>query len=144
MVYLLDIPELGKLEIVEVYEYYDQPVLYSCQNVSGQLYLVVAAAEDEKYLTWLCTAVSTNRLNQIRSGFIDLQDAFTESENPYSVQVKVPYDENTSMMTDFVQSNQIPEDMLPMSGECLEPENIIVSEDFNVEKDIKNWDTKKS
>lgn len=119
MVYLLDIPELGKLELVEVYEYYDQPVLYSCKNASGQLYLVVAAAEDEKKMTWLCTAVSDNRLNQIRSGFIDLHDAFAESENSYTIQVKVPYEQNTSIMTDYIQSKQLPEEMLPLSGECL-------------------------
>ena len=39
MLDILDIPELGKLEIVEVYEYYDQPVLYSCKNASGHFYL---------------------------------------------------------------------------------------------------------
>ncbi|MCE2400451.1 hypothetical protein J4G08_06130 [Candidatus Poribacteria bacterium] len=45
MIDILNIPELGKLEIVETYEYYDQPVLYSCRNAAGHLYLVVAADE---------------------------------------------------------------------------------------------------
>ena len=54
---ILNIAELGKLEIVEVYEYYDQPVLYSCKNAMGHFYLVVAADEDDQYLTWLCAAV---------------------------------------------------------------------------------------
>ena len=78
MVDILNIPELGKLEIVEIYEYYDQPVLYSCKNASGHFYLVVAAAEDDQFLTWLCVAVSMERLNLIRSGKIDLYDAFAE------------------------------------------------------------------
>lgn len=38
MVNILNIPELGKLEIVEIYEYYDQPVLYSCKNAMGHFY----------------------------------------------------------------------------------------------------------
>ena len=120
MVNILNIPELGKLEIVEVYEYYDQPVLYSCKNASGHFYLVVAAAEDDQFLTWLCVAVSTERLNLIRTGKIDLHDAFADSENPYAIQVRVPYEEHASVQTDFIQSNQIPEHMLPMPGECLD------------------------
>ena len=127
MVDVLNIPELGRLEIVEVYEYYDQPVLYSCQNASGHFYLVVAAAEDAQSLTWLCVAVSTERLNLIRSGKIDLHDAFADSENPYAIQVKVPYEEHASVQTDFIQSNQIPEDMLPIPGECLDLETEILS-----------------
>ena len=120
MVDILNIPELGKLEIVEIYEYYDQPVLYSCKNASGHFYLVVAAAEDDQFLTWLCVAVSTERLNLIRSGKIDLHDAFAYPENPYAIQIRVPYDEHASVQTDLIQSNQIPEDMLPMPGECLD------------------------
>ena len=120
MVDVLNIPELGKLEIVEVYEYYDQPVLYSCRNASGHLYLVVAADENDKYVTWLSVAVSTERLNLIRSGKIDLYTAFADSENPYAIQVRVPYDKRASHQIDFTQSNQISEDMLPIPGECLD------------------------
>ena len=122
MVNILNIPELGKLEIVEVYEYYDQPVLYSCKNTMGHFYLVVAADEDDQYLTWLCAAVSTDRLNRIRSGRVDLHDAFVHPEGGYVVQVKVPYDEHASVQVDFIQSNLIPEDMLPVPGECLDLE----------------------
>ena len=126
MLDILDIPELGKVEIVEVYEYYDQPVLYSCKNASGHFYLVVAAAEDAQFLTWLCVAVSIERLNLIRSGKIDLHDAFADSENPYTIQVRVPYAEHASVQRDFIQSNQIPEEMLPLSGECLDIETEIL------------------
>ena len=107
MVDILNIPELGKLEIVEVYEYYDQPILYSCKNASEHFYLVVAAAEDDQFLTWLCVAVSRERLNLIRSGTIDLHDAFADSENPYAIQVRVPYEEHASVQRYFVQSNRM-------------------------------------
>ena len=58
--YILNITGLGRLEIVETYEYYDQPGLYSCKNAMGHFYLVVAADEDDQYLTWLCAAVSAD------------------------------------------------------------------------------------
>ena len=137
MLDILNIPELGKLEIIEVYEYYDQPVLYSCKNASGHFYLVVAAAEDAQFLTWLCVAASTERLNLIRSGKIDLHDAFVNSENPYAIQVRVPYEEHASVQTDFIQSNQIPEDMLPMPGECLDLETEILPVLSNTEEIVK-------
>ena len=137
MLDILNIPELGKLEIIEVYEYYDQPVLYSCKNASGHFYLVVAAAEDAQFLTWLCVAASTERLNLIRSGKIDLHDAFADSENPYAIQVKVPYEEHASVQTDFIQSNQIPEDMLPIPGECLDLETEILPVLSDTEEIVK-------
>ncbi len=133
MLDILNIPELGKLEIVEVYAYYDQPVLYSCKNGSGHVFLVVAAAEDDQYLTWLCVGVSIERLNLIRTGKIDLHDAFYDSENTYAVEVKVPYEKNASLQTNFIQSDQIPEDMLPIPGECLDYEFDI----YPVMKDVK-------
>ncbi len=120
MVHILDIPELGKLEIIEIYEYYDQPVLFSCKNAAGHLYLVVAADEDEFCLTWLCVAVSVERLNLIRSGTIDLHDAFAEPENTYVIQVKVPYQEHDSVKLDSIVSHKIPEEMLPLPGERLD------------------------
>ena len=138
MVDILNIPELGKLEIVEIYAYYDQPVLYSCRNATGHFFLVVAAAEDDQYLTWLCTAVSTERLNLIRSGKIDLHDAFAKSENPDTIQVRVPYEKHASVQTDTIKSNQIPEDMLPMSGECLDFETEIFPVLSDVEKTAKS------
>ena len=111
---------LGRLEIIETYVYYDQPVLFSCKSAVGHLYLVVAADEDDQYLTWLCAAVSTDRLNRIRSGTIDLHDAFAHPESACVVQVKVPYNKHASVQVDFIESNLIPEDMLPVPGECLD------------------------
>ena len=40
-----NISELGKLEIIEIYDYYDQPILFACKNAAGHLHLVVAADE---------------------------------------------------------------------------------------------------
>ena len=138
MLDMLDIPELGKVEIVEVYEYYDQPVLYSCKNASGHFYLVVAAAEDAQFLTWLCVAISIERLNLIRSGKIDLHDAFADPENPYAIQVRVPYEEHASVQTDFIHSSQIPEDMLPIPDECLDFKTEILPMPSTGEKIVKS------
>ena len=118
----LNIPDLGRLEIVETYEYYDQPVLFSCKNAAGQLYLVVAADETDQYETWLYAGVSAERLHLIRSGAIDLHDAFAGSEDGCLFQVRFSYNTPASPQIESIEANQLPEDMLPIRGECLDLE----------------------
>lgn len=115
----LSIPGLGTLKIVETYAFYDEPLLYCCQNAAGHLYLVVAAATNEQGEIWLFAGVSKTRLNRIRSGAIDLHDAFADPEDGFLIQVTVPYDDSTQLQIVSVQPNQIPQDMLPMPDECL-------------------------
>ena len=119
---ILDISELGKLEIIEIYDYYDQPILFACKNAAGHLYLVVAADEDEQHETWLYAEVSLERLNLIRSGAIDLHDAFANPEDDCLFQVRLPYDDPTSPQIESIKANQVPEDMLPTRGESLDLE----------------------
>lgn len=129
----LNIPDLGKLEIVETYAFYDEPVLFSCQNTLSRLYLVVAADENEQNETWLYAEVSTERLNLIRSGSIDLHDAFAVTEDGRVLQVRFPHDPQSEPKIEYVQSEQISKDMLPIPGECLDYEKDI----FPVLKDVK-------
>ena len=116
---ILNIPILGKLEIVETYAYYDQPVLFSCKNAAGHLYLVVAADENDQYDTWFYAGVSTERLNHIRSGAIDLHDAFADPEDGFLFQAVAPYNDQNPLRIEPVQPSQISEDMFPISGERL-------------------------
>lgn len=131
MVDTLNIPALGKLEIVETYAYYDEPILFSCKNAAGDLYFVVAADENEVYETWLYAEVSAKRLNAICSGAIDLHDAFANTEDGRILLVKFPYDRSLPE-SDFVQSNQISEDMLPQPGECLEFQSAEIPSAFTI------------
>ena len=118
----LNIPGLGRLEILETYAYYDQPVLFSCKNSAGHLYLVVAADENDQDETWLYAPVSVERLNLIRSGTTDLHDAFADPEGNHLFQVKFPYNTTTSPQVEFIAANQAPKDMLPIPGERLDLE----------------------
>ena len=118
----LNIPSLGKLGIIETYAYYDQPVLFSCKNSEEHLYLVVAADENDQYETWLYVVVSPERLTLIRSGAIDLHDAFADPEDGCLLQAQFSYDAPTSPRIESIEANQVSEDMLPFPGECLDLE----------------------
>ena len=119
---ILDITGLGRLEIVETYVYYDQPVLFSCKSVAGHLYLAVATDKNDEHETWLYVGVSVERLNLIRSGAIDLHDAFAEPEDGFLLQEIIPYGNQTQPRMEPIQPDQISEDMLPVPGECLDLE----------------------
>lgn len=134
----LNISELGRLEIIEIYDYYDQPILFACKNTAGHLHLVVAADEDDQHETWLYVRVSAERLNLIRSGTIDLHDAFADSENGHLLQVKFSYNNPTLPQIEHLKSNQVPEDMLPMTGERLDLETGIPPVLSNTEPMSKN------
>ena len=53
MGYLPQSTHLGKLELIEVYEFYDQPILFSCRNASDAIFMGVFADEDDDFETWL-------------------------------------------------------------------------------------------
>ena len=118
MGYLPQLTHLGKLELIEVYEFYDQPILFSCRNASDAIFIGVFADEDDNFETWLYIGVSLQRFQRIRSGAIDLHDAFAEVEDGVIFQIKVPYDETMPVSTP-IPAAEIPDDMLPLPGEFI-------------------------
>ena len=113
-----DIPNLGIHKVVENYVHNDDPALFSCKDCAGHLYLVTVGKNDE-HKTWLRVGISNERFNLIRSGGIDLRNAFTDAENEFLFQVNIPNDDPTEPSLEVVQPNQIVEDMLPLPGERL-------------------------
>jgi hypothetical protein len=118
MGYLPQLTHLGKLELIEVYEFYDQPILFSCRNASDAIFIGVFADEDDNFETWLYVGVSPHRFKQIRSGAIDLHDAFSEVEDGIIFQIKVPHNEQIPESMP-ISATQIPDDMLPLPGEFI-------------------------
>ena len=113
-----DIPNLGVHKVVENYVHNDDPALFSCKDSAGHLYLVTFSENDQDK-TWLRVEISNERFNLIRSGGIDLRNAFTDTENGYLFRIKVPHDTPTQSSPEVIQPNEIPEDMLPFPGERL-------------------------
>ena len=113
-----DIPNLGVHKVVENYVYDDYPALFSCRDFAGHLYLVTVG-ENDQYKTWLRVGISDERFNLIRSGGIDLRNAFTDAENDLLFQIRIPHDNPTQLSLEVIQHNQIDEDLLPLPGERL-------------------------
>lgn len=134
MGYLPQLTHLGKLELIEVYEFYDQPILFSCRNASDAIFMGVFADEDDNFETWLYVGVSPQRFKQIRSGAIDLHDAFSEVEDGIIFQIKVPHNEQIPESMP-ISATQIPDDMLPLPGEFINLETPTLPElDEDIER----------
>ncbi len=97
---------LGKLEFIEVYDYYDQPCLFSCKNLSGQIFISVWADSTDFVDIWLYAPVSTNRFKDIREGKVDLKDIFSNSEGSFVFEVSIPHHED--FPTEVKTTREIP------------------------------------
>ena len=113
-----DIPYLGIHKVVENYIYNDDPALFSCKDSAGHLYLVTVGENDQDKI-WLRVEISNERLNLIRSGGIDLRNAFIEAESDTLIQVRIPHDNSTDPSLKVICPNQISDDILPLPGERL-------------------------
>ncbi len=80
----------------------------------------MAADGNDQYEIWLYAGVSPERFTLIRSGVIDLHDAFADSEGGCLLQMRFSYDVPTSPQIESIGANQVPTDMLPLPGECLD------------------------
>lgn len=111
---------LGKLEIVEIYEYYDYPLLFSCKNTTGSIFLAVQIEESSEKEVWLLVNMSQERFFQIRSGGIDLYDAFKLAETGSTYKLTVNRQTMELEAESSIKVENLTADQLPMQGEKIE------------------------
>lgn len=109
----------GRLTLYEVYEFYDSPVLVSCQSNTGSLYLAVSVQALRDAEKWLYVSISKERLTQVRTGDIDLRSAFAQPEDGVAFLANVPHDEKLSARIEILELEAIRDDLLPAIGEFL-------------------------
>jgi len=110
---------LGELALVEVYAYVDIPCLFACRNRSGQHFLAVWIEETADANRWVYVPVSEQRLRFVRSGGIELRDAFTAAEEESAYVVSVPRGQGETTL-ERVACRSLTDAMLPSAGERLD------------------------
>lgn len=106
------------IHIEEVFDYYDQPILFTC-SYAAQQYLVVFISDGREIEKWLFSPITPEILEMTKNNRIDLQTAFLRASGGTVYIVGV--NKKTSQ---FVSIEERPvggltEEELPLSGEYL-------------------------
>lgn len=116
-------PEFAEeLSIIESYQFFDRPVLFSCHDSQGRAYLAVWAdeKEDADQETWVFTPIHPGVLDAVRSGSMELQAAFKNGIDGSAFVVEVDWDTQSTTSTE-VRSSELDNDLLPQRGERVTP-----------------------
>lgn len=119
MSFLPEKTTLGRLEIIEVYSFYDYPVLFSCRNISGHIFVAVLIDSLEDTDVWMYAPVSSSRFQDFRQGRFELRDVFTNSEDSFVYRVKTPYNSELNAVITIIYSNEISDEDLPYAGQLI-------------------------
>ena len=115
-----DVPDLGRLELVETYEYYDEPVLYACQDATERRYLVVLSVDEPGFQEWLYAPLSARRFQHVRSGGLDLHSAFRAAEGGFIFRLTLQRDPTAAGRGEWVPAQSLDDALLPTPGEALD------------------------
>ncbi len=111
---------LGSLTILEIYEFYNMPVLFACQNRTGHFYLAVWIDETEDDNAWLYVPLSFQRLMGLRQGELDLHDAFVQPEDDFVFKVTVPKHGTNQAQVQPIPAEQLDKSWAPLPGDYLD------------------------
>jgi hypothetical protein len=114
---------LGQLEIIEVYDFYDKPVLFSCKNKSGLIFIVICVDSSDVTEIWLYAPISSSRFQNVAQGKVELRDIFNNTEDGFVYHVEIPYEEGMNIVVKTVNCNEIPDEYLPGLGQVIKAED---------------------
>ncbi|MEA5596281.1 DUF6575 domain-containing protein [Rivularia sp. UHCC 0363] len=113
---------LGQLEIIEVYDFYDKPVLFSCKNKSGLIFIVICVDSSDVAEIWLYAPMSSSRFKNVAQGKVELRDIFNNAEDGFVYHVEIPYEDGINVVKTF-NRNEIPDEYLPELGQVIQAED---------------------
>lgn len=116
------IPGLGQLSPVEVFEYCDEPVLFSASSRSGQLFVAVLVEDTVERSSWLYAPISAERYQHLRQGGVEIRRVFTEPDAEAVNVVKCRKADGRREAYEVVLCDpaSIPGDHLPEAGEVID------------------------
>lgn len=114
---------LGHLRIVEVFDFYDGPRLFSARNSVGTTYVAYWADEVQQEDIWLYVPVSHQRLQSVRSGSVSLREVFLAPEDGTVFEVSTPKNRGAASVKQLAPS-EIDSERLPPVDDRLSGDSI--------------------
>ncbi|MBE9396777.1 hypothetical protein IOQ59_05810 [Pontibacterium sp. N1Y112] len=112
---------LGDLRLVNTFQFFDIPRIFSCRNKSGAQYLVLSTFDDYDSFEWLYLPISNDRLSSVVSKKITLREAFELPEDGYLFHVESNFEGEAKV--DYKFSEQINVEDLPKPGAYLQTDS---------------------
>ncbi len=109
---------LGQLQLLETYDYYDGPRLFSARNAVGTTFFVLWADVTAEEDVWFYAPVSAERLSDLREGVLSIRDAFIRAEDHIVYRV-LQSKATGSARVEPIATSQIPVDCLPPEGDSI-------------------------
>ncbi len=110
---------------------HDTPQLFTAKDKIGGLYVCLAVDDKDGQSQFLAVAISNNRLQELKTGQIDLYTVFASPELETWFKVN-DFENDTLTIEPF--SGEIPESWLPIPGEYLPQAALLSPETFAVVK----------
>jgi hypothetical protein len=80
---------IGTLEVVEVFDYFEEPILFSCANERDQRFVGLLSSSNSNSQLWIYVPVSTRRLDALRDGRLTTYDVFRGAEGGALVEAEL-------------------------------------------------------
>lgn len=111
-----DLPVLGRMKVVHVLDYFDEPILFICCSDTKQLYLAIYMDDTDTDSIWHYAPISVGRLRQLYSGDVDLHDAFAHTEKGIVWEVWRPNSDSRLPRVVSMSCRSISDSDLPLHG----------------------------
>jgi hypothetical protein len=119
------------LKVQEILIWHDTPQLFTAKDKIGGLYVCLAVDDKDGQSQFLAVAISTNRLQELKTGQIDLYTVFASPELETWFLIN-DFENDTLTIEPF--SGEITESWLPIPGEFLPQAALLSPETFAVVK----------
>lgn len=150
--YFLSHPFLGDLSIINIYEEYEGPRIFSLENKTGASFIAYWIGDTDDSENWYLIPCSKARLISFEKKKIDLLKMLSQQEQNNFYKVEHPFDSKAQVIVTPLFSAQINNIKLPKNGLYVEKiksaslslinENLIATHEFIVSK--SNRDSKKN
>ena len=109
---------LGELRILEVFEFYNFPMLFICGNKNKDIFIVECIEDEEDFTKWIYAHISSETCQRLRKGIIDFKTAFLTPVNDFLYSVIIQnYGDN---VINFLHKDDATPEILPIEGEKLD------------------------
>ncbi len=105
----------GKLEVEEVLDFFDKPLMLIVKNQVDNRFFIKLGNETEEEEVWVYIPVSRRRIEAIKTGAISIQNAFLHTENQSAFIIHLPFLETAEVVSETITSSEIPLSYLPPS-----------------------------